>query len=74
MVKGSCRVRYAMEPLDQELGAEINRRSPRSADPDSYNCQSLTPPPWGIRATRDAFDSPLVRRGCNFTIAKANQH
>ena len=26
--KGSCRVRYAMEPLDKELEAEINRRSP----------------------------------------------
>jgi len=33
---------------DQGTGAEISRRSPRSADPGSYSSQSLTPPPLGI--------------------------
>ncbi len=55
-VRGSCRVRYVEEPFDQGTDAEISRLSPRSVDPESYNCQSLTPPPFWIKTTRDAFD------------------
>ena len=54
--RGSCRVRYVTEPFDQGTVAAISRRSPCSVDPDSYNFQSLTPPPLGIETTHDAFD------------------
>jgi len=62
-----------MEPLDKELGAEISRRSPQSADPDSYNTQPLTPPPFWIKTTRNAFDICSKGGQSHITIAQAKK-
>ena len=54
-IGGSRRVCFVAEPNDQGTGAEISRRSPRSADPGSYNWKPWTPPPGGLVSAGDAF-------------------
>ena len=70
---GSRRVRYGAKPFDQETNAFIRRLSPRSANPECWNCGARTPPPGWMMLTGKAFGISIQGSKHHFTVSRTRQ-